>query len=82
MADPRIEEVVDYWRPVVAARKWMESDPDFDRDFRERFLGLHMDAAARRCDGWIETPKGALALLVLLDQFPAPRTCTPPTACA
>src|SRR3546814_19396846 len=29
-----------------------------------------MDAAARRCDDWIETPEGALALMVLLDQFP------------
>ncbi len=69
-ADPRIDELVNYWRPVVAQRKWMEFDPDFDRDFRECFLDLHMDVAARRCDDWVETPEGALALLVLLDQFP------------
>lgn len=48
----------------------MVKDPDFDCLFRERFLAMHMEAAARRCDGWIRTPHGALALLVLLDQFP------------
>ncbi len=29
-----------------------------------------MAAARRELDGWMETPEGALALLVLLDQFP------------
>src|SRR3546814_13839679 len=48
----------------------MRKDPHFGRSFRERFLDQHMDAAARRCDDWIETPEGALALMVLLDQFP------------
>ena len=65
-----IARVVDFWRGVVADGLWMVKDPDFDRVFRERFLDLHMDAAARRCDGWIESPDGALALMVLLDQFP------------
>src|SRR5690554_6691600 len=65
-----IPRVVDFWRGVVADGLRMVKDPDFDRVFRERFLDLHMDAAARRCDGWIESPDGALALMVLLDQFP------------
>ena len=68
--DPRIAEVVDFWRQVVADELWMQKEPRFDRAFRERFLDLHMDAAARRCDDWIGTPEGALALMVLLDQFP------------
>src|SRR3546814_3868289 len=68
--DPRIAELVDFWRQVVADDRWMRKDPHFDRSFRERFLDQHMDAAARRCDDWIETPEGALALMVLLDQFP------------
>ena len=68
--DARIAAVVEFWHPVVAGRRWMVVDADFDRDFRARFFDAHMDAAARRCDGWIATPDGALALLVLLDQFP------------
>ena len=68
--DPRIDGVLDYWREVVADGRWMRKDPALDEDFRERFLDLHMASAARRCDDWIETPGGALALMVLLDQFP------------
>lgn len=70
LIDPRITDVVEFWRDVVADGKWMAKDPGFDRAFRNRFLDLHMQAAARRCDAWIQTPKGALALMVLLDQFP------------
>ncbi len=68
--DPRVETLVDYWRAVVADGRWMRKDPGFDRDFRERFLDLHLAAAARRCDDWIASADGALALMVLLDQFP------------
>ena len=69
-ADPEVAEVVAFWRRVVDDGLWMAKDPEFDRDFRDRFLPLHMAAAARHRDDWIETADGALALMVLLDQFP------------
>ncbi|KKX25052.1 DUF924 family protein [Rhizobium sp. LC145] len=50
--------------------QWFDKDEGFDRLFRDRFLDLHMAVAARRYEGWIEHAKGALALLVLTDQFP------------
>ncbi|MEN1941197.1 DUF924 family protein [Luteimonas sp. MJ246] len=68
--DAGVGEVVSFWARVVAEGLWMARDPGFDRDFRERFLDLHTEAAARRCDHWIDTADGALALMVLLDQFP------------
>ena len=30
---------------------------------------MHDRALAGECDHWVETPKGSLALIVLLDQF-------------
>ena len=50
--------------------KWFTKSDDFDAEFRRRFLDLHFEAARREHDGWIETPEGALALMILLDQFP------------
>lgn len=50
--------------------KWFTKSDDFDAEFRRRFLDLHFEAARREHDGWIETPDGALALIILLDQFP------------
>lgn len=62
--------VVAYWRDAGDAGDWFNQRPAFDRDFHDRFLALHEPAAAGECDGWITTPKGALALMILLDQFP------------
>lgn len=50
--------------------RWFAKDAEFDREFRERFLALHEAAASGSCAGWLAAPNGALALLLLLDQFP------------
>ncbi|HCF3811614.1 TPA: DUF924 family protein [Pseudomonas aeruginosa] len=42
----------------------------FDHRFRERFLDLHLEAAVRRRDSWLTSARGALALVILSDQFP------------
>lgn len=61
--------VVDFWRAAGPSR-WFAKDPSFDRSFREQFLSLHEAAARGELSGWIATPNAALALLLLLDQFP------------
>ncbi len=63
-------EVNAYWQQAVLDGNWRAKDKAFDDDFRRRFLDLHLKAAARHCDAWLETSRGALALMVLLDQFP------------
>lgn len=65
-------EVVDFWRDAGYA-KWFTNDDVFDAEFRRRFEATHLSAAARQYDAWMESAEGALALLVLLDQFP--RNC-------
>jgi uncharacterized protein (DUF924 family) len=61
--------VVGFWRQAGPSM-WFAKDADFDRRFRERFLGAHEAAARGDLEHWMTTPEGALALLVLLDQFP------------
>jgi uncharacterized protein (DUF924 family) len=61
--------VVAFWEGAGPAL-WFAKDDDFDRRFRERFLLLHEAAARGELDGWNATPDGALALAILLDQFP------------
>ena len=61
--------VVGYWRNA-GANLWFGKDPDFDRRFRDRFLAPHMAASRCELDDWAKTPEVALALLILLDQFP------------
>jgi uncharacterized protein (DUF924 family) len=68
-ATPDAANVVAFWRRA-GPRQWFSKSPAFDRDFHDRFLALHMAAAGRQLDNWEATPDGALALLILLDQFP------------
>lgn len=62
-------EVVSFWKNA-GHENWFRKDPAFDADFRERFLAAHEQAARGELDAWMQTPEGALALLILLDQFP------------
>lgn len=76
MLDPRIAAILDFWcLPKGHARYgesrdiWFASGPDFDAEIRRRFGRDIERAKARRYDHWIGTPQGALALVLLLDQF-------------
>ncbi len=68
--DGLISDVVGFWTEAGEEGRWFAKDKGFDRRFRDRFLDLHMQVAERRHDGWMRTPEGALALLILTDQFP------------
>lgn len=71
MADtlPTADDVVRFWTDAGRAR-WFRKDAAFDDEFRSRFLAAHEAAARGELAGWLATSDGALALLVLLDQFP------------
>lgn len=58
---------------VKNGRAWFSKSDDFDDLVRERLGALHGRAAAGQLAAWEETPRGALALTILLDQFP--RNC-------
>lgn len=63
-------DVYEFWK-AAGPKRWFTKDEAFDREFRERFLALHERAATGELDdAWSREPESALALLVLLDQFP------------
>jgi uncharacterized protein (DUF924 family) len=62
-------DVLGFWREAGPAR-WFRKDAAFDRRFRDRFLGAHEAALRGELDAWAHDADGALALLILLDQFP------------
>ncbi|WP_188590233.1 DUF924 family protein [Achromobacter denitrificans] len=66
---PQAHEVVSFWLDA-GPQQWFNKDAAFDAAFRERFEGAHDAAAARQLDAWLDDPTGALALMILLDQFP------------
>lgn len=76
MLDPRITAILDFWCMPKGHAKygegreiWFRCGPEFDAEIRRRFGREIGQAQTRRLDHWIDTPDGALALVLLLDQF-------------
>ena len=70
-------DVLAFWR-AAGPDKWFTSDPAFDREIATRFGAIWRAAADGQLARWEATPEGALALLIVLDQFPR-NMCTPTT---
>ncbi|NKB53683.1 MAG: DUF924 family protein [Rhizobiaceae bacterium] len=68
MTDPIAQEVVNFWIDA-GTQKWWKKDPEFDAEIRRRFGQIHQQACRGECDHWAATPEGALALILVLDQF-------------
>jgi uncharacterized protein (DUF924 family) len=71
------EEILTFWFGELAGpfdlgpnqKMWWVKDPAVDAQIQERF-GAHVErGAAGEYDAWIEDPREALALVILLDQF-------------
>ncbi len=62
-------DVIGFWRQA-GPEKWFKKVVAFDDAIRLKFEPTHHRAARGEYDAWAETAEGALALLILLDQFP------------
>jgi uncharacterized protein (DUF924 family) len=63
------DEIVSFWR-AAGPDRWFNKDTSFDEEIRQRFLKTLEAAAAGNLTDWEQSAQGALALLILLDQFP------------
>jgi uncharacterized protein (DUF924 family) len=61
------DDVLAFWFADPA--RWWRKDPAFDAEIRTRFHDLHRAVAAGAREDWRATPRGALAYVVVLDQF-------------
>ena len=64
------DDVLGFWFAPGMKERWFVKDPAFDLEVREALGALYERAAAGTLDGWGETGRGALALVILLDQAP------------
>ncbi|MEX0758994.1 MAG: DUF924 family protein [Tistlia sp.] len=70
MSRDDIERVLAFWFAEGRQAQWFERDEAFDRDVGTALSPLHAQAAAGALDDWAQDPRGALALIILLDQVP------------
>ncbi len=63
------DDVVAFWQ-AAGPKTWYRKDASFDAEILARFLATYEAAAANNLSAWENTATGALALLIVLDQFP------------
>ena len=74
------EEIHSYWFPEDINKDdpetlrrqgkwWMHGGPEVDREITERFGDVLEQARQGELDHWADTPRGWLALIIVLDQF-------------
>jgi len=69
--DTDVNRIISFWFDGVdAGSKWFRRDEAFDAQIRDQFGGLVEQARASNLTMWTQQPRGTLALLLLLDQFP------------
>jgi len=72
------KELLDFWFGSLDEQglpdsdhrnRWFRSDRRFDQELRRRFISLVLFASEQGLEHWREEPGGALAEILLLDQF-------------
>lgn len=70
------EEVINFWFGAPDSAElgadraiWFQSTPEFDEEIKERFGEANQQAADGQLDEMMQTQRGSLALIILLDQF-------------
>lgn len=75
----RIEAILSFWFGELRDNKdyytersliWFGAGPQFDQEIRDHFASDYQAAAERKLMQWQDTPRGGLALIIVLDQFP------------
>jgi len=64
------DTLLDFWFDPEHQPRWFRATPDFDQAVRDGFETAWQAARSGQLDGWAQTPDGALALVILLDQMP------------
>ena len=63
-------EVLEFWFAAATQPNWFARSEAFDARVRDALGPLHAQAARGELDAWASDPRGALALVLLLDQAP------------
>ncbi len=64
------DSILEFWLNEVGQEGWYKVDEALDETIRKRFLRAWRAARNGAYDHWLTSPSTALALVILLDQFP------------
>ena len=64
------DDILHYWFDELQPRDWWRKDEGIDRSITRRFGATLQAAAAGELFSWRDGPRGRLAEIIVLDQFP------------
>ncbi len=64
------ESILEFWFSGEAPKHWFDSTRELEQLVVDRFLPVWQAATNGELAAWESTPQGALALVIVLDQFP------------
>ncbi|SLN46671.1 hypothetical protein ROA7450_02297 [Roseovarius albus] len=64
------DDVLSFWLDEVGPKGWYEASETLDQEIRDRFEGAWHNARQGAYALWLTYPSGALAYIILMDQFP------------
>ena len=67
---PEVQTVLDFWFSATSKKHWFNSTKSFDDKIQTKFESTWQHASENLLDHWKQSPTGALALVIVLDQFP------------
>jgi uncharacterized protein (DUF924 family) len=68
LVQPR--EILEFWFSERAQPMWFNSTPEFDAEVRRKFEDTYQAGRQGQLADWEQDSNGALALIILFDQFP------------
>lgn len=64
------QRVLEFWLEECSPQDWYISSDELDQKIRDEFLQVWSDAKRGSYGSWLTSANGALAYLILTDQFP------------
>jgi uncharacterized protein (DUF924 family) len=63
-------EIIDFWFSADISKQWFNAKPALDSEIKSKYEILWQAASRGEFDHWQDSADGALALVIILDQFP------------
>lgn len=70
MVDKAAADIIEFWFSEPMNKHWFVKSDAIDAQITKQFSAIYQQAKAGELDSWRNDPKSALALVLLLDQFP------------
>lgn len=64
------EQILSFWLDEIGPDGWYEQSEELDARIRDTFLSTWEGACEGKFSLWLTYPSGALAYIILMDQFP------------